>query len=182
MIPSITDIRDKITKSGISQRKICRDLKLDVTWLNKVLNGKISDPSYNKIGFILDYLEREASVNKKTAGKICRSPLVTVKIGMTLSEISNKLKKKSFTQAPVTYRDHVIGVITTYKIVELLNTPNLDKNTVLQKKHVIEVLTIPYDYPVGNLGKYLAYKPCLLVEKDGKKYGIITIEDIMMNL
>ena len=182
MIPSIPDIRDKITKSGISQRKICRDLKLDVTWLNKVLNGKISDPSYNKIGFILDYLEREASVNKKTAGKICRSPLVTVKIGMTLSEISNKLKKKSFTQAPVTYRDHVIGVITTYKIVELLNTPNLDKNTVLQKKHVIEVLTIPYDYPVGNLGKYLAYKPCLLVEKDGKKYGIITIEDIMMNL
>ena len=181
MIPSIPDIRDKIIKSGISQRKICRDLKFDVTWLNKVLNKKIN-PSYNKIKDILDYLEREASVNKKTAGEICHSPLVTVKIGMTLSEISNKLKKNSFSQAPVTYRDHVIGVITVNKIVELLNTPNFDKNSVLKKKHVIEVLTIPYDYPVGNLGKDLAYKPCLLVEKDGKKHGIITIEDIMMNL
>jgi len=28
----------------------------------------------------------------------------------------------------------------------------------------------------------LQSEPCLLVEKDGKKYGIITIEDIVMNL
>ena len=181
MIPSIPDIRDKITKSGISQRKICRELKLDPSWLHKVLNEKIN-PSYNKIRFILDYLEREAGVNKKTAGEICVHPLVTVKIGMTLSEIRKKLQKRSFTQAPVTYRDHVIGVITVNKMVELLDTPNFDKNMVLEKKHVTEVLTIPYDYPVGNIGKNLVYKPCLLVEKDGKKYGIITIEDIMMNL
>ena len=181
MIPSIPDIHDKITKSGISQRKICRELKLDPSWLHKVLNQKIN-PSYNKIRFILDYLEREAGVNKKTAGEICAHPLITVKIGMTLSEIRKKLQKRSFTQAPVTYRDHVIGVITVNKMIELLDTPNLDKNMVLEKKHVTEVLTIPYDYPVGNIGKNLVYKPCLLVEKDGKKYGIITIEDIMMNL
>ena len=181
MIPSIPDIRDKITKSGISQRKICRDLKLDATWLNKVLNGKISDPSYKKTKYILDYLEQKVDVNKTTARDICKHPLVKVKIGMTLSEISKILKKWSFTQAPVTYQNHIIGVITTYKIVELLNTSNFDKNSVLQKKHVIEVLTIPYDYPVGNIAKNLVYNPCLLVEKDGKKYGIITIEDIMIH-
>jgi predicted transcriptional regulator len=101
---------------------------------------------------------------------------------MTLSEIMKKLQKKAFTQAPVTFGDHIIGVITLNKIYELLNTPNFDKNTALGKKHVIEVLTIPYDHPIGNLGKTLQSEPCLLVEKDGKKYGIITIEDIVTNL
>ena len=118
----------------------------------------------------------------KKAGEICAHPLITVKVGMTLSEIRKKLQKKAFTQAPVTYRDHIIGVITVNKIYELLDTPNFDKNTVLEKKHVIQVLTIPYDRPIGNLGKTLQSEPCLLVEKDGKKYGIITIEDIMMSL
>ena len=75
-------------------------------------------------------------------------------------------------------------MITVNKIYELLDTPNFDKNTALGKKYVIQVLTIPYDHPIGNLGKTLlsTNEPCVLVEKDGKKYGIITIEDIMMSL
>ena len=182
MLPAIEDIADQIKKSGTSQRKICIALKLDVTWLNKVLKKKIPDPSYKKIKAIFDYLEKKASTNEKTADEVCAHPLITVKVGMTLSEIRKKLQKKAFTQAPVTFRDQIIGVITVNKIYELLDTPNFDKNTVLEKKHVIQVLTIPYDRPIGNLGKTLQSEPCLLVEKDGKKYGIITIEDIMMNL
>ena len=182
MLPAIEDIADQIKKSGTSQRKICIALKLDVTWLNKVLKKKIPDPSYKKIKAIFDYLEKKASTNEKTADEVCAHPLITVKVGMTLSEIRKKLQKKAFTQAPVTFGDHIIGVITLNKIYELLDTPNFDKNTALEKKHVIQVLTIPYDRPIGNLGKTLQSEPCLLVEKDGKKYGIITIEDIMMSL
>ena len=184
MLPNIADLREKIKKSGLTKRKICLVLGFDEPWLNKVLRDPptIKDPGYNKIRKVWNYIEQIASTNEKTAGEICAHPLITVKTEMTLSEIMKKLQKKAFTQAPVTYRDHIIGVITVNKIYELLDTPNFDKNTALGKKHVIEVLTIPYDHPIGNLGKTLQSEPYLLVEKDGKKYGIITIEDIVTNL
>ena len=184
MLPNIADLREKIKKSGLTKRKICLVLGFDEPWLNKVLRDPptIKDPGYNKIRKVWNYIEETASTNEKTAGEICKHPLITVKTEMTLSEITKKLQKKTFTQAPVTFGDHIIGVITLNKIYELLATPNFDKNTVLGKKHVIEVLTIPYDHPIGNLGKTLQSEPCLLVEKDGKKYGIITIEDIVTNL
>ena len=184
MLPNIADLREKIKKSGLTKRKICLVLGFDEPWLNKVLRDPptIKDPGYNKIRKVWNYIEEIASTNEKTAGEICAHPLITVKVGMTLSEIRKKLQKKAFTQAPVTFGDHIIGVITLNKIYELLDTPNFDKNTALGKKHVIEVLTIPYDHPIGNFGKTLQSEPCLLVEKDGKKYGIITIEDIVTNL
>ena len=184
MLPNIADLREKIKKSGLTKRKICLVLGFDEPWLNKVLRDPptIKDPGYNKIRKVWNYIEEIASTNEKTAGEICAHPLITVKTEMTLSEIMKKLQKKAFTQAPVTFEDHIIGVITLNKIYELLDTPNFDKNTALGKKHVIEVLTIPYDHPIGNFGKTLQSEPCLLVEKDGKKYGIITIEDIMMSL
>ena len=184
MLPNIADLREKIKKSGLTKRKICLVLKFDEPWLNKVLRDPptIKDPGYNKIRKVWNYIEEIASTNEKTAGEICTHPLITVKTEMTWSEIMKKLQKKAFTQAPVTFGDHIIGVITLNKIYELLDTPNFDKNTALGKKHVIEVLTIPYDHPIGNFGKTLQSEPCLLVEKDGKKYGIITIEDIVMNL
>ena len=184
MLPNIADLREKIKKSGLTKRKICLVLGFDEPWLNKVLRDPptIKDPGYNKIRKVWNYIEEIASTNKKTAGQICAHPLITVKTEMTLSVIMKKLQKKAFTQAPVTFEDHIIGVITLNRIYELLDTPNFDKNTALGKKHVIQVLTIPYDHPIGTLGKTLAYEPCLLVEKDGKKYGIITLEDVMMNL
>ena len=184
MLPAIEDIADQIKKSGTSQRKICIALKLDVTWLNKVLKGKIPEPSYKKIKAIFDYLEKKASVNEKTAEKVCAHPLITVKIGMTLGDISKKLQKNAFDQAPVKdqYSDNIIGVITSKMIVELLQTSNFDKNTFLKKENVKGVLTVPYDYPAVNLVKNLGYQPCILVEKNGKKYGIITDEDMMMHL
>ena len=184
MLPNIADLREKIKKSGLTKRKICLVLGFDEPWLNKVLRDPptIKDPGYNKIRKVWNYIEEIASTNEKTAGEICAHPLITVKTEMTLSEIMKKLQKKAFTQAPVTFGDHIIGVITLNKIYELLDTPNFDKNTALGKKHVIEVLTIPYDHPIGNFGKTLQSEPCLLVEKDGKKYGIITIEDIVTNL
>ena len=184
MLPAIEDIADQIKKSGTSQRKICIALKLDVTWLNKVLKKKIPDPSYKKIKTVFDYLEKKASVNEKTADEVCAHPLITVKIGMTLGDISKKLQKNAFDQAPVKdqYRDDIIGVITSKMIVELLQTSNFDKKTFLKKEHVKSVLTVPYDYPAVNLVKNLGYHPCILVEKNGKKYGIITDEDMMMHL
>jgi len=184
MLPNIAELREKIKKSGLTKRKICLVLGFDEPWLNKVLRDPptIKDPGYNKIRKVWNYIEEIASTNEKTAGEICAHPLITVKTEMTLSEIMKKLQKKAFTQAPVTFGDHIIGVITLNKIYELLDTPNFDKNTALGKKHVIEVLTIPYDHPIGNFGKTLQSEPCLLVEKDGKKYGIITIEDIVTNL
>ena len=186
MLPNIADLREKIKKSGLTKRKICLVLGFDEPWLNKVLRDPptIKDPGYNKIRKVWNYIEEIASTNKKTAGEICAHPLITVKTEMTLSEIMKKLQKKAFTQAPVTFGDQIIGVITVNKIYELLDTPNFDKNTALEKKHVIQVLTIPYDHSIGNLGKNLvsSHEPCMLVEKDGKKYGIITIEDIVMNL
>ena len=97
MLPSIADIKEKISKSGISQRKICRDLQLDVTWLNKLVKKKPEDsnPSYKKIKMILDYLERKVSTKTtKKAGEICAHPLITVKVGMTLSEIRKNFKKR----------------------------------------------------------------------------------------
>ena len=67
-------------------------------------------------------------------------------------------------------------------IVELLQTSNSDKKTFLKKEHVKSVLTVPYDYPAVNLVKNLGYHPCIFVEKNGKRYGIITNEDMMMHL
>ena len=136
MLPNIADLREKIKKSGLTKRKICLVLGFDEPWLNKVLRDPptIKDPGYNKIRKVWNYIEEIASTNEKTAGEICAHPLITVKTEMTLSEIMKKLQKKAFTQAPVTFRDQIIGVITVNKIYELLDTPNFDKNTALEKK------------------------------------------------
>ena len=57
LLPDVKEIVKMYTKLGISQKKLAEDIGVNVTWLNKVVNGKIPEPGYNQSRTIFDYLE-----------------------------------------------------------------------------------------------------------------------------
>ena len=61
LLPDVKEIVKMYTKLGISQKKLAEDIGVNVTWLNKVVNGKIPEPGYNQIRRIFDYLEEKAN-------------------------------------------------------------------------------------------------------------------------
>ena len=177
LLPDVKEIVKMYTKLGISQKKLAEDIGVEVTWLNKVVKGKIPEPGYNHIRRIFDYLEEKENEKETKVQDICVRHVTMVKLGTPILQISKMLKKKGFNQAPVTKRDKVIGTITSEKLMEF---NGLDiKNMSLKEEHLLpEPFEAAYNQPAKSLIPMFKYSSCILVKKKGEIIGIITAEDM----
>ena len=48
-LPDINDIVKRYKSLGIKQKELAKAIDEDVTWLNKVVKGKNTNPTYSKI-------------------------------------------------------------------------------------------------------------------------------------
>ena len=176
-LPDVKEIVKMYTKLGISQKKLAEDIGVNVTWLNKVVNGKIPEPGYNQIRRIFDYLEEKANEKETKVQDICTKHITMIKLGEPILQISKMLKKKGFNQVPVTKRDKVIGMITSEKLMEF---NGLDvRNMYLKEEHLLpEPFEAAYNQPAKSLIPMFKYSSCILVKKTGDIIGIITAEDM----
>jgi len=177
LLPDVKEIVKMYTKLGISQKKLAEDIGVNVTWLNKVVNGKIREPGYNQIRRIFDYLEEKANEKETKVQDICTKHITMIKLGEPILQISKMLKKKGFNQVPVTKRDKVIGMITSEKLMEF---NGLDvRNMYLKEEHLLpEPFEAAYNQPAKSLIPMFKYSSCILVKKKGEIIGIITAEDM----
>ena len=175
LLPDVKEIVKMYTKLGISQKKLAEDIGVNVTWLNKVVNGKIREPGYNQIRRIFDYLEEKANEKETKVQDICTKHITMIKLGEPILQISKMLKKKGFNQVPVTKRDKVIGMITSEKLMEF---NGLDvRNMYLKEEHLLpEPFEAAYNQPAKSLIPMFKYSSCILVKKKGEIIGIITAE------
>jgi predicted transcriptional regulator len=177
-LPDINDIVKRYKSLGIKQKELAKAINEDVTWLNKVVKGKNKNPTYRKMKKIYDYIEKKADEGSTTTGDICAHPVTMIKLGgKSILQVSRILQKKKFTQAPVTKRDKVIGMITSGKLNEFLGQDV--RNIRLNEAHLLPAPSrVPHDYPAKSVKALVGYSKCVLVEKHGKIYGIITEEDL----
>ena len=186
-LPKLEDIKKRRNLLNIKQDKLAKEADVTRAMISKIENGHHSI-SYRKAAKIFDYLEtREIRdmKDKKTAGEICVTDLVTVAPYDTIAEVKKRMKPKGLSQLLVYSRGKYVGLITV-KI--LADNKNLKKvgDAKLSKPPIIsedEIVT-------RQIRVFLAHSPCLLVEcrdttepgKYGSIKGIITEWDIMDKL
>jgi len=176
-LPEISDILNLREKIGVNQRKLARLTDVEYPWLNQVVLGKIKDPSYKKIKKIYDYLEARQYQGERVAEQICARPIFTAKLGATLQIIAHTMRDKGFSHVPILDGENCVGLLTDKKITELVS---LDAKRMKINKRMLEPPPpiIQYKTPALPLKNLLKYYDCIIVEKNGKSYGIITHQDM----
>jgi len=180
-LPEISDILNLREKFDVNQKELAKLAGVDYAWLSQVLTKRIKDPSYKKMKKIFDYLEVRQYQGGRTAEEICARPIFTAKLRATLGIISQTMRKKGYSHVPIFDGKICVGLLTDEKITEMIvELVNLDVKMFKINKQMLEPAPpiIPHDTPALPLKNMLKYFDCIIVEKNGKSYGIITHQDM----
>ena len=177
LLPDAKDIVSLRKKMGLSQRELASICGLGFAWINQVESGKIKDPSYSKLKKIADYYEFRKENKGWTAGEICNTKIITAEIGQSLQKANEKMISKGISQIPVMCNNQCIGMLTDKRVRDFFYS---DKSKLPIKQKMLEPPPPIFDSstPANILHQILEYFDCVLVEKDGKIYGIVVNQDL----
>ena len=180
-LPKLEDIRGRRDVLNIKQDELAEKAGVTRAMISKIENGHHSI-SYRKAAKIFDYLEtREIRdmKDKKTAGEICVTDLVTVAPYDTIAEVKKRMKPKGLSQLPVIDNGNCVGLITIDSILNSKNAKKV-KEAMINPPPIIsedEIIT-------SQIRVFLFNSPCILVfhKNSTSIKGIITEWDLLDKL
>jgi predicted transcriptional regulator len=178
-LPEVKDVKSIRDKMGLTLKQFASKCDLDVSWINQVESGKIKDPSYLKIKKIFDMYESEKYGMQKTAGDMCVNgeKMISFKIGDSLDNANKIMREKGISQIPIFKKNICIGMITDKEIMKLVGK-NISGINITSKMLEGVPPSVDVKMPIHALLGILNYFEYVLVEKNGKNYGILVRQDL----
>ena len=183
VLPEINEIRNIRNRMGLSLRDFAKKCDLSMSWINQVeigLDAKstgIKDPSYLKMKKIFDMYETEENEKQETAGDMCITDMISFKIGDFIEDANKIMIKHGISQIPVFKKNTCVGMITDNVITNLIGS-KISKIKIVPKMLEIPPPTVNSETPLKALRRILRYFEYVLVEKNGKNYGILVRQDL----
>jgi predicted transcriptional regulator len=176
-LPDLKDILSLRKKMGLTERELGSKCGISFAWIYQVEKGKIKDPSYTKLKKIADYYEIQKKNKGWTAGEICNKEMITTEIGHSLHKTNEKMISKGISQIPVFEKNVCVGMLTDKTIGSFFS---LDKSKILINQKMLEPTPpiVDSSSPVKIVKDLLDFFDCVLVEKRGKIYAIIVMQDL----
>ena len=176
-LPDPKDIISLRKKMGLTQRQLASKCGLSFAWIYQVESGKIEDPSYSKLKKIADYYELQKKNVGWTAGDICNDNIVRAEIGQSLQKTNEKMISKGISQIPVFENNGCVGMLTDKRIGSFFG---LDKSKIPINQKMLEPTPpiVDLSTPDKVLKTLLDFFDSILVEKKGKIYAIIVMQDL----
>ena len=176
-LPDPKDIISLRKKMGDTQRELANKCGLSFAWVYQVEKGDIKDPSYSKLKKIADYYEFRKKDPGWTAGDICNSNMISTEIKQSLQKANERMIAKGISQIPVFEKNVCVGMLTDKTISSFFS---VDKSKIMINHKMLEPTPpiVDSSSPAKLLKKFLDFFDCVLVEKKGKIYGIIVMQDL----
>ena len=176
-LPEPKDIISLRKKMGLTQRQLASKCGLSFAWIYQVEHNDIKDPSYSKLKKIADYYEIQKKNVGWTAGDICNTNIVVAEIGQSLKKVNEKMIVKGISQIPVFENGDCIGMLTDKRIGSFFGS---DKSKIPINQKMLEPTPPRVDSStaVSSIKTLLDFFDCILVEKKGKIYAIIVMQDL----
>lgn len=162
---------------GLTQRQLASKCGLSFAWVYQVEKGDIADPSYSKLKKIADYYEIQKNEHGWTAGDVCNTSMVSTEIKQSLQKANEKMISKGISQIPVFEKNVCVGMLTDKTIGTFFS---LNKSKILINQKMLEPTPpiVDASSPAKILKELLEFFDSVLVEKKGKIYGIIVMQDL----
>jgi predicted transcriptional regulator len=183
-LPEINEVQNIRKKMDLSLREFAKKCDLTVSWINQVEiglgDGKtgIKDPSYLKMKKIFDMYEMEKNEKQKTAGELCVTEMIKFNLGSLIEDANKIMIKNGISQIPVFKKNNCVGMITDKVIMDLIDS-DVSKIKITPEMLELPPPTVNSETPLRALRRILNYFEYVLVEKNGKSYGILVRQDLM---
>ncbi|MFP4001800.1 MAG: CBS domain-containing protein, partial [Thermoplasmata archaeon] len=100
--------------------------------------------------------------------------IVSVNVEDRIKKAAKMMKDNDFSQLPVKRNNNYVGLITS---TDIASEEDRDKPIETMKLHSLPV--IPYDTPKEDFTDMFNTHRAVLIEKNGKKLGLITPADLL---
>jgi len=180
MLPRLESIKQARMKIGLTQQKLASLTGVSTSMINQIESGRCQ-PSYSTARKIFEVLWSLESQSSTKAGDICSKEIAKLKDSDSLQDAIKKMQDLSISQIPVFDGSEVVGVITEDGIVKHI----LDSDETERKKIKLSQIMDPrppiidHNTPVKTLVSLIRYSKCVLVSKQSKIVGIITVSDTL---
>jgi predicted transcriptional regulator len=168
-------------QTGVTQKGLADLAGVSQSIIAKIESGRV-DPSYSTLAAISRALSSTDGLQRMSVSSIMSHPVVKIHDGATLMECISLMRKKGFSQIPVSSGENVVGVVTESYITELLSTAQ-EPTRILQtrvKDHPVPTFPIVgLDTPVEALFSLFVHFPAVLVSSNQRVDGIITKIDLL---
>jgi len=183
IVPDHNNLRKRRMELGVPQKKMAKMCGILASALNQYEKGsqELSHKKWVALINVIDRMESEKSSNsKKTLGKICNRKIKAVSKFDSIQKALDIMNKEDFNQLLVSERiegkKDYIGIIFDNDIC---------KNWTNQEKvKVLDVMTYVSKYDENyvvtpEFYRLLAKDRCILVSKNNKVVGMVTISDVL---
>jgi predicted transcriptional regulator len=179
ILPEIKNVKIIRKKMGLTLKQFASKCNLEVSWIQQVESKRIKDPSYLKMKKIFDMFESEKYGMQKTAGEMCvkKEKMISFKIGDLLDDANNIMREKGISQIPVFKKNICIGMVTDNVIMKMIGK-NISGITIHPKMLDVVPPSVNVKMPIHALLGILNSFEYVLVEKNGKNYGILVRQDL----
>ncbi len=178
VIPSSDEIKRLRLTAGLTQKELAKLAGVSQSLIARIEKGNVN-PRMNTLKKILDVINK-ASKNDEIVEKIMTTPVISVYVDTSLSQIIDIMDSKGISQVPVLNKNNrVVGMIYESTLVKTLKTrKDLKKLTALD---VIEAPPpqVPKETPIPSIESLLLIYPAVLVIDKNGINGIVTKIDLI---
>jgi predicted transcriptional regulator len=181
MMPRIDSIKQMRIKLGITQKKLASMTGVSTSMINQIESGR-SQPSYETAKKIFDNLATlEGKSSSHKAGDFCSKTVIKLKPTNTLHDAIRKMQEFSISQIPIFSGNDPVGMISEDGIMKHL--ADLGEAELKKSKLADTMESVPpivdYNTPANVLVPLIRFTKCILVSKNSKIVGIITVSDTL---
>lgn len=166
----VEKIKEKRRELGWSQKTLAKRAGVSKSLVGKLERGD-NIPNYKNVCKIYNAFEEKGNTK---AEDYMNEDIVSVNVEDRIKKAAKMMKDNDFSQLPVKRNNNYVGLITS---TDIASEEDRDKPIETMKLHSLPV--IPYDTPKEDFTDMFNTHRAVLIEKNGKKLGLITPADLL---
>lgn len=175
MIENVEEIKKLRKKLGLTQKELSKISGVSQSAIAKIESG-IMDPGFSVAKKLHDAMQKNSDSTVLKAKDIMKSPVTTISLNCKIEEVVALMKKKNYSQFPITNGNQVVGSISDNNLLDAIMKKDAKLNEIMSEAPP----TVSKETPVEAIVGLLRHFPLVLVSEKGKSVGIITKTDVLI--
>ncbi|MGY5877300.1 MAG: CBS domain-containing protein [Candidatus Thorarchaeota archaeon] len=167
------DLRRMRISAGLTQIELADAIGKTQPYIARMERGKLDPP----LSVVHEIVEALSGQTTKTCADVMTSNPVTVDPRSSVSQAVQRMSEGPYSQLPVVRMGRIVGIITTHDVIRNLER-DLDDINIESIMNPSGIPIFDEDTPIGTIINLFAEYQAVLIQKQGRLTGIITLQDL----